>query len=57
MSLSIAGVRDILTNPKHTRWIAPLILLGEAVLCGLIVWRIPCSLDSHRPLHPYPADP
>ncbi|KAI1611719.1 alpha-1,3-mannosyltransferase [Exophiala viscosa] len=41
MSLSISTLKDLLTNQKHTRWIAPLMLLGEAVLCGLIIWRIP----------------
>jgi alpha-1,3-mannosyltransferase len=34
-------IRDLLTNAKHTRWIAPLLLAGEAVLCGLIIWKVP----------------
>lgn len=39
--MDLSTVRDVLTNPKHTRWIAPLLLAGEAVLCGLIIWRVP----------------
>lgn len=42
MSLSINTLRDLLTNQKYTRWIAPLMILGETVLCGLIIWKIPC---------------
>ena len=34
-------VRDVLTNPKHTRWIAQLLLSGEAILCALIIWKVP----------------
>ncbi|KIW97919.1 uncharacterized protein Z519_01503 [Cladophialophora bantiana CBS 173.52] len=41
MDLSLKNVRSLLTNPVHARWTAPLMLLGEAVLCGLIVWRVP----------------
>lgn len=32
---------DILTNPKHTRWIAPLLLAVDAVLCAVVVWKVP----------------
>lgn len=35
---------DILLNPKHTKWIGPLLILGEAFLCALIIWKIPCEL-------------
>ncbi|KAJ5747444.1 uncharacterized protein N7511_009140 [Penicillium nucicola] len=31
---------DVLTNPRHTRWIAPLLVLGDAFLCALIIWKI-----------------
>ena len=34
-------LRDVLTNPKHTKWIAPLLMAGEAVLCALIIWKVP----------------
>ncbi|KAL2406422.1 Dol-P-Man:Man(5)GlcNAc(2)-PP-Dol alpha-1,3-mannosyltransferase [Exophiala dermatitidis] len=40
MSLTFP-LRDLLTNTKHTKWIAPLIMAGEAALCGLIIWRVP----------------
>lgn len=42
MSELVNTAQDLLTNPKHTRWIAPLILLGEAVLCSLIIWKVSC---------------
>ncbi|EAW13064.1 dolichyl-P-Man:Man(5)GlcNAc(2)-PP-dolichol alpha-1,3-mannosyltransferase [Aspergillus clavatus NRRL 1] len=32
---------DLCMNPRHTRWIAPLLILGDAVLCALIIWRVP----------------
>ncbi|ORX92176.1 Lethal(2)neighbour of Tid protein [Clohesyomyces aquaticus] len=32
---------DIARNPKHTRWIAPLLLIADSVLCGLVIWKIP----------------
>ena len=35
---------DLLLNPKHTKWIGPLLILGEALLCALIIWKIPCEL-------------
>ncbi|KAK1146087.1 dolichyl-P-Man:Man(5)GlcNAc(2)-PP-dolichol alpha-1,3-mannosyltransferase [Aspergillus melleus] len=33
--------RDLLVNPRHTKWIAPLLVLGDVFLCALIIWRIP----------------
>lgn len=30
-------------NPHYTRYLAPLQLLGEVVLCSLIIWKIPCK--------------
>ncbi|KAL2829962.1 glycosyltransferase [Aspergillus cavernicola] len=32
---------DFCSNPKHTRWIAPLLNVCDAILCVLIIWRIP----------------
>jgi alpha-1,3-mannosyltransferase len=40
----LAQVKDLLTNPKHTRWMCPLLVAADAVLCGLIIWKIPCTL-------------
>lgn len=37
---------DLASNPKHTRWLSPLLLLADAVLCALIIWKIPCELWS-----------
>ena len=35
---------DLASNPKHTRWLSPLLLLADAALCALIIWKIPCEL-------------
>ena len=34
---------DILTNPKHSRWVTDCLLLGETVLCALIIWKVSCK--------------
>lgn len=34
---------DNITNPKHTRWIAPLQILGDAALCVAVVYFVPCK--------------
>ncbi|KAJ5312484.1 hypothetical protein PENANT_c027G10273 [Penicillium antarcticum] len=31
---------DVLTNQRHTRWIAPLLILGDAFLCALVIWKV-----------------
>lgn len=33
---------DIASNPKHNLWLSPLLLVADAALCGLIIWKIPC---------------
>ncbi|KAJ5309939.1 uncharacterized protein N7443_002400 [Penicillium atrosanguineum] len=35
-----AFIRNVLTHPRHTQWIIPLLVLGDAVLCALIIWKI-----------------
>ncbi|KAJ5587349.1 uncharacterized protein N7459_003114 [Penicillium hispanicum] len=32
---------NVLTQPRHTQWVAPLLILGDAVLCALVIWKIP----------------
>ncbi|KAI9770583.1 MAG: dolichyl-P-Man:Man(5)GlcNAc(2)-PP-dolichol alpha-1,3-mannosyltransferase [Geoglossum simile] len=32
---------DLATNPKHLRWLCPLLFIADAFLCTLIVWRVP----------------
>ncbi|KAF2871735.1 Lethal(2)neighbour of Tid protein [Massariosphaeria phaeospora] len=32
---------EIARNPKHTRWIYPLLLIADAALCGIIIDRVP----------------
>ncbi|KAF2838737.1 glycosyltransferase family 58 protein [Patellaria atrata CBS 101060] len=34
-------IRDLFVNSRHTRWISPLLLIADAALCGLIIWKIP----------------
>ncbi|RVX66960.1 hypothetical protein B0A52_09084 [Exophiala mesophila] len=41
MSNLASTIQDLSSNPKHTRWIGPLIIVGEAVLCALIIWKVP----------------
>ncbi|KAJ5218845.1 uncharacterized protein N7498_000944 [Penicillium cinerascens] len=36
----LAFIRNVLTDPRHTQWIAPLLILGDAVLCALVIWKI-----------------
>jgi hypothetical protein len=38
-------------DPKHMKWLAPLLLAVDAVLCALIIWKIPC-----KDLQPSPHD-
>ncbi|KAI9842600.1 MAG: dolichyl-P-Man:Man(5)GlcNAc(2)-PP-dolichol alpha-1,3-mannosyltransferase [Sclerophora amabilis] len=40
MGLVQQGIH-IATNPNCAKWIAPLLLVGDAVLCGLVIWKIP----------------
>ncbi len=45
MDLYKKGI-DLAINPKHTRWLSPLLLVADAVLCALIIWKIPCEQAS-----------
>ncbi|KAI9866822.1 MAG: dolichyl-P-Man:Man(5)GlcNAc(2)-PP-dolichol alpha-1,3-mannosyltransferase [Trichoglossum hirsutum] len=36
---------DLTTNPKHLRWLCPLLFVADAILCVLIVWKVPCNLS------------
>ncbi len=37
---------DLAINPKHTRWLSPLLLAADAVLCALIIGKNPCEQAS-----------
>ncbi|PWY74087.1 alpha-1,3-mannosyltransferase [Aspergillus eucalypticola CBS 122712] len=37
-------IRDLCLNPRHTKWMAPLLVLGDAFLCALIIWKVPSPL-------------
>lgn len=39
---------SLLFNPRHTRWIAPLLILGDVLLCALVIWKIPCECTWPR---------
>ncbi|KAL2864691.1 dolichyl-P-Man:Man(5)GlcNAc(2)-PP-dolichol alpha-1,3-mannosyltransferase [Aspergillus lucknowensis] len=34
-------VSDLCSNPKHTRWVVPLLSVGDAFLCVFIIWKVP----------------
>lgn len=36
-------LRDLATNPAHTRWMYPALLVADAILCGLIIQYVPCK--------------
>ncbi|EKG13022.1 Glycosyltransferase ALG3 [Macrophomina phaseolina MS6] len=40
MDLVKQGV-SVATNPKYARWLCPLLLVADAALCGLIIWKVP----------------
>ncbi|BDD56611.1 dolichyl-P-Man:Man(5)GlcNAc(2)-PP-dolicholalpha-1, 3-mannosyltransferase [Monascus purpureus] len=31
---------DFCFNPRHTKWIVPLVVVGDAFLCALIIWKV-----------------
>lgn len=41
-------VTDLLSNPKHNKWLSPLLLALEALLCTLIIWKVPCEISLAR---------
>ena len=43
---------DLASNPKHTKWLSPLLLLADAALCALVIWKIPCELSIPGTLAP-----
>ncbi|KAL6710156.1 dolichyl-P-Man:Man(5)GlcNAc(2)-PP-dolichol alpha-1,3-mannosyltransferase [Coniothyrium glycines] len=40
MSLASQAL-DLASNPSHTQWLTPLLLVADAALCGLIIDKIP----------------
>lgn len=44
----IKFIQNALTHPKHTPWIAALVVLGDAALCALVIWKISCKLVPLR---------
>lgn len=39
----ISFIHNVLTHPRHTKWISPLLVLGDALLCALVIWKISCE--------------
>lgn len=44
---------EIARDPKHTKWICPLLVTAEVALCLLIVRYVPCT---NSPWHPFPIN-
>ncbi|KAJ5101772.1 hypothetical protein NUU61_003994 [Penicillium alfredii] len=38
--MATTALYNVLTNPRHTKWIVPLLILGDAILCALVIWKI-----------------
>ena len=34
---------DIAFNPRNTKWIVPLLLVADAMLCGIIIDKVSCT--------------
>ena len=34
---------DVMMNPAHTKWVAPALLVIDAVLCALIIRTVDCK--------------
>jgi alpha-1,3-mannosyltransferase len=47
MSL-ISQALDLASNPKHTKWVTPLLLVADAALCGFVIDKVPCTLRFQR---------
>lgn len=41
-------IYNVLTHPRHTQWVGPLLVLGDAVLCALVIWKISCERVPRR---------
>ncbi|KAJ6144502.1 Glycosyltransferase ALG3 [Penicillium chermesinum] len=39
MSL-LRRLSNLLTNPWHTQWIGPLLIMGDAFLCAAVIWKV-----------------
>jgi alpha-1,3-mannosyltransferase len=39
----LALARRLIFDPRMSKWTIPLQLLGEVVLCSLIIWKVPCT--------------
>ena len=48
---------DLVTNPKHTRWLAPLLQIADSCLCALIIWKVPCKPFREPIAEPIPKFP
>jgi alpha-1,3-mannosyltransferase len=44
-------LRDLATNPDHTKWMYPLLLVADAALCGLIIEYVPCEYPRSAMQH------
>lgn len=46
---AIRFVLDVLSG-RHvlSKLIPPLLFLADALLCALIIWKVPCKFDPHH---------
>lgn len=41
--MNIYGRAFALASTTQTKWLSFLLLTADSVLCGLIIWKIPCT--------------
>lgn len=49
-------IKDVLVNPRHAKWLGPVLVALDAVLCGLIILKVPCKQSLSRGLDRRLAD-
>jgi len=42
---------DIATDPKHTLWLSYILLIADALLCVLIIEKVPCTQPAPHALN------
>lgn len=40
---------DLATNPAHSRWQSPILLIFDALLCLVIIQKVPCMYQTPVP--------
>jgi len=42
-------VIEVARNSKTSQWLSPLLLIADAALCALIIWKVPCMSPERAP--------